>query len=188
MAQGFAPGALFAPQIAPSTSSAGFGSITPSPAGQPSLQPQSNLFAPPPGAGLDAWNAQRISPAQDPFSSIEASRMPLSPDDIARILGGTSPDIASQRGGNGNPYGEGNVPDSYAFGDSRGMVDPAALQAAAMGLPYDAAARRSAIAQQMAQNQAAQQSALPVETTPQWRMTTRGGSNGEYSNDVWTYE
>jgi hypothetical protein len=55
-------------------------------------------------------------------------------------------------GGNG-VYG-GPIQANQSYGDSRGMVDPNALRAMSQGGPYDIDARRSAIAQRIAQNNA----------------------------------
>jgi hypothetical protein len=105
-----------------------------------------DLFAPAYIAGykpsqdaVAAWNAAHSMSRAD----VDATAMP----------GAWQPPQARQPnfGGPGVP-----LPSNQIYGDS--MVDPAALRAQAQGTPYDPTARRAAIAQQVAKNQAAQAS------------------------------
>lgn len=110
------------------------------------------LFAPayikgfaPSEQAVAAWNAAHhgLSRAQ-----IEETRMPpLYQKPTGNVLAD-------------GVYG-GGVPATQNYGDPRGMVDPDALRAAAMGLPYDMQARRDAIAARLAQNQALQNPPTP---------------------------
>lgn len=90
-----------------------------------------------------AW--QKINRGVTP-DIIEQSRMPALWTDPTK-------GITAVEGGPPTKYGEGRIPDNPQLGDQRGMVDPAALRAAAMGGPYDLAARRNAIAARVLENQ-----------------------------------
>jgi hypothetical protein len=97
------------------------------------------LFAPPHVAGdpasaaaIDAWNAQHHYLTR---AEVEATRMPPPFAPATTGLKGQSNVVAQQ-----------NI----------GTVDPAALLAAAQGVPYDIEARRNAIAARIMENEAAQ--------------------------------
>jgi hypothetical protein len=105
------------------------------------------LFAPAYIAGykpsedaVAAWTASHSGLSR---ADIEATRMPAAwqaPQAVNPLT---------------NAYGAGRIPKNETFGDVRGIVDPLALQAQAQGTSYDIGARRAAIAQQIAANQAA---------------------------------
>jgi hypothetical protein len=123
------------------------------------------LFAPAALAGfqpsddaLAAWNAQHH--AVD-MATAQQLRMPdaWQPPSTAKAGSGFG----------GGVYGAGRIPASQTLGDPLGMVDPAALQAAAQGGSYDVGARRAAIAQRLADNAAAQAAYVPPPADP-WAM------------------
>jgi hypothetical protein len=117
----------------------------------------SGLFAPayvhgfqPSETAVVDWAAQNrnMTPAM-----LEQTRMPsawLPPqDEYSQMMS------RGGRGGKGNVYGEGRVPDDIRFGHPGGAIDPQALRAASQGGIYDMDARRNAIAERVLANDAA---------------------------------
>lgn len=86
------------------------------------------------------------------YANIDQTRMP-------NPFQGPSPMSA----GNG-VYG-GPIPLQQAYGDPKGSIDPEALRVLAQGGKYDFNARRDAIAQRLASNQAAQAAVPPPAAT-----------------------
>ena len=92
-------------------------------------------------AALEEWSARHRHLTR---AEIESLRMPP---------------LAQRQTGNPRLPGGGGL---VAQGDPLGEVDPAALQAAAQGTPYDIEARRNAIAARLAEN-----AALAAQGAPQ---------------------